>query len=138
MAVDPNYRTLRRRAKELLVAATSDVDPDSQALFLFYAVECGLKALYMDHHKLATASAEGSRAQSAKSFGHRLDDLIAALRVPAQRVSPRPQRLCLRNGDVLQVLELHEAWRYGEKVDTHVDVVAWLEAVATHVKQGLR
>ena len=138
MAVDPNYRTLRCRAKELLTAATSDLDSDSHALFLFYAVECGLKALYMDHHKLATASTEGSRARSAKSYGHRLDDLLGALRVPPQRVPPRPQRLCLRNGDILQVMELHEAWRYGEKVDAHTDVVEWLETAAIHVRQGLR
>ena len=48
MAVNPNFRTLRRRAKELLLAAGSEVDADSKALFLFYGVECGLKALYMN------------------------------------------------------------------------------------------
>jgi hypothetical protein len=66
MAVDPSYRTLRRRAKELFLAARSAVDIDSQALFLFYGVECGLKALYIDLHKLATTSTEGSRARSAE------------------------------------------------------------------------
>jgi hypothetical protein len=38
----------------------------------------------------------------------------------------------------LQVLDLHEAWRYGEKIDAHAEVVAWLDGVATHVKQELR
>lgn len=138
MAVDPNYRTLRRRAKELLLAAGSEIDVDSKALFLFYAVECGLKALYMDLHKLTTASTEGSRARSAGSFGHRLDDLIVGLRVPPSKISPRPPRLALRSGVTLQVLDLHEAWRYGEKIDAHPEVVAWLDNIATYVKQELR
>jgi hypothetical protein len=138
MAVDPNYRTLRRRAKELLLAAGSEVDEDSKALLLFYAVECGLKALYMDVHKLATTSTEGSRARSARSFGHRLDDLVVELRVPPSKISPRPPHLGLRNGMTLQVLDLHEAWRYGEKIDAHTEVVAWLDRIAAHMKQELR
>lgn len=137
MTVDPNYRTLRRRAKELLIAAGSEIDADSKALFLFYAVECGLKALYMDLHKLETASAAGYRARSARSFGHRLDDLLAELRIPPSRVSQRPAQLALRTGGRLQVLDLHEAWRYGEKVDAHTDVVIWLERIATYMKQEL-
>jgi hypothetical protein len=138
MAVDPNYRTLRRRAKELLLAAGSEVDVDSKALFLFYAVECGLKALYLDLYKLATTSTEGSRARSARSFGHRLDDLVVELRVPPSKISSRPPRLALRSGVILQVLDLHEAWRYGEKIDAHTEVVAWLDGIATYVKQELR
>jgi hypothetical protein len=138
MVVDPNYRTLRRRAKELLLAAGSEVDVDSKALLLFYAIECGLKALYMDLHKLATASIEGSRARSARSFGHRLDDLVVELRVPPSKISARAPNLALRNGVTLQVLDLHEAWRYGEKIDAHTQVVAWLDGIATYVKQELR
>lgn len=137
MAVDPNYRTLRRRAKELLLAARSEVDVDSKALFLFYAVECGLKALYMDLHKLASTSSEGFRARSARYFGRRLDDLVVELRIPPSKIPPRPPRLGLRNGTTLQVLDLHEAWRYGEKIDAHAEVVAWLDRIATHVKQEL-
>ena len=138
MAVDPNYRTLRRRAKELLLAAGSEVDVDSKALLLFYAIECGLKALYMDLHKLATTSIEGSRARSARSFGHRLDHLVVELRVPPSKISARAPNLALRNGVTLQVLDLHEAWRYGEKIDAHTQVVAWLDGIATYVKQELR
>lgn len=137
MPVDPSFRTLRRRTKELLVAARSDVDVDSKALFLFYAAECGLKALYMDLHKLATTSAESSYARSARFFGHRLDDLIIQLRIPSSKISPRPPKLALRAGGIIQVLHLHEAWRYGEKVDAHSEVVAWLDRIATHVKQEL-
>ena len=111
---------------------------NSKALLLFYAIECGLKALYMDLHKLANTSIEGSRARSARSFGHRLDDLVAELRVPPSKISPRAPNLALRNGVTLQVLDLHEAWRYGEKIDAHTQVVAWLDGIATYVKQELR
>jgi hypothetical protein len=138
MAVDPNFRTLRRRAKEeLLIAAKAEIDDDSKALCLFYAVECGLKALYMDLHKLATASASGGRARSARSFDHRLDALIVELRIPASKVSTRPPHLNLRSNEALQVRDLHEAWRYGEKIDSHVEVTSWLNQIAAHMRQEL-
>ncbi|MGH7113491.1 MAG: hypothetical protein ACREE9_03250 [Stellaceae bacterium] len=137
MAVDPNYRTLRRRSKELLAAAGSDIDEYSKALFLFYAVECGLKAFYLQIYRLATTSAEGSRARSARSFGHRLDDLIVALRIAASKVPPRPPQLALRNGTKLQVFDLHEAWRYGERIEAHAEVVMWLDRIAGYVKREL-
>jgi hypothetical protein len=114
MAVDPNYRTLRCRFKELFAAAGSEIDEDSKALFLFYAVECGLKALYLQLHRPATTSTAGSSARSARSFGHRLDDLIVALRIAASTVPPRPTQLALRNGTVIaHPLAMPDGWPRG-------------------------
>ncbi|WP_156926965.1 hypothetical protein [Azospirillum halopraeferens] len=138
MAIDPSDRTLRRRAKELFEAADAEVDDDSRGLLLFYAIECGLKALYMDLHKLARASAANAQAVPARSFGHRIDDLIAALRIPMHRIPSRPPHLQLRGGGSVHVSDLHEAWRYGEKIVVHADAVAWLRQVASFVREELR
>jgi hypothetical protein len=133
--VDPPLKTIRRRTKELAAAVTAD--PDAQALLLFYAAECGLKTLYMSNYSLRTTSDETASMPSARSYGHKLDQLITVLRVSPQDIPAHPAPLNLRSGPSIRVQHLHEAWRYGEKVQQHDDAISWLNKIISYVSVRL-
>jgi len=133
--VNPNFRTLKRRANEL--AATTCADEDAQALLFFYAAECALKALYMLTYSLKVTSDCTTVLASAQSFGHRLDQLISTLKIAPKEVPPRPTTLRLRTGVSINVNHLHEAWRYGEKIQNHAEAVAWLNKIIAFVTARL-
>ncbi|WP_456618574.1 MULTISPECIES: hypothetical protein [unclassified Bradyrhizobium] len=134
--INPTFKTLRRRTIEL-AATTSCNDPDADALILFYAAECGLKALYMSVNSLKLASDDNGARGSARSFGHRLDYLIAELKIAPKDLPSRPSTLKLKSGDAINVRHLHEAWRYGDKIQMHADVVTWLKCVLKFVRERL-
>lgn len=135
MLINPNFRTLKRRSGEL--AKSTGLDPDAQALLLFYAAECGLKALYMATYSLRTASDSTVTMDSAISLGHQLDRIVSLLKISPRSLPPRPAVLRLKNGAAINVQHLHEAWRYGEKVENHAEAVAWLVEVVKYVHARL-
>jgi hypothetical protein len=137
--IEISQKTLRRRAHELARSAQDVDDAYSRALLLFYAAECGLKAVYMAVNVLKTTGASHS-APAAASFSHRLDDLIIALRIPASSLLPRPSPVHLRAppNTTVAVGELNQIWRYGESVVQPNDCVDWLERVVAYVTKELR
>ena len=97
-----------RRHKNLVDSAKTFSSTHRMALF--YAVECGLKAVFMRRNKLKRT--EGS----VTDFGHRLSDLLASLRctyrIPEaiakdgrQIASPNPS---MKHGDMAKNLILNE------------------------------
>lgn len=134
MAINPNHRTLKRRFAELAAAGSRCPDPDVQGLLLFYAAECALKALYMTRFSLRSTDVENAGAKAARSYAHNLDQILVALRVSTTDCPTRPAIIRLRNGQAIDVGLLHEAWRYGEKVDNHEDVVAWIKQIISYVE----
>jgi hypothetical protein len=54
--LDFAYKTFRRRTTELAAAASKDIDKASKGVLLFYAAECGLKAVYMSRNSLRLTS----------------------------------------------------------------------------------
>lgn len=135
--VNPGLTAVRRRAKELKSAALACADADSAALLLFYSAECFLKAMYMDLNSLRDTE-HSTVLDSARSYGHRLDDLIVALRIPPKSVPPRPTIMRLsRTQQVVQVRQLHEAWRYGERLDALADLTAWLGTIVAYVESRI-
>jgi hypothetical protein len=136
--VNPPALALRRRADELQAAATRELphDPDAAALLLFYATECGLKSLYMIQNNLKdTADARG-RALPARTFVHDILSLLHVLPIPRSAYAPNPELRLSRTGEVIHINELHQAWRYGERV-TQTDVIfAWLLRVCDLVRRN--
>lgn len=130
--IDPTTKTFKRRGAELKTAAATCADEDSRALLLFYAAECLLKALYMKQNGLRTAEHSTTAATSARSFVHRLDSVIRALKIPPKDVPSNPGALTLRDGSTLEVQQLHQAWRYGEKADRRDEICDWLRLVASY------
>jgi len=104
---------LRRRSEELFASAEREKlhDPDSAALLLFYAVECGLKAVYMLQNNLRyTDEARGS-ARPARSFSHNIVSLVQALNIARASIKPVPAVVTVRLGLSGSPAVLHEAWR---------------------------
>lgn len=129
--VDPTPRTLRRRSEELFASAEREreYDADSAALLLFYAVECRLKAVYMiDKNLRDTADVRGN-AQSARSYIHNIIRLIQDINIPHASISRPPPIIFQRTGTRGEIAMLHEAWRYGEKIQDTAVVYDWLKSL---------
>ncbi|WP_326879943.1 hypothetical protein [Aliidongia sp.] len=108
---------------------------------LFYAAECGLKAIYMAKNVLKTTSATNAAAtRSASSFNHRLDDIIVALKIPRSAIEHQPGALNLRTppNTPVAVGELNQVWRYGATLATPNFAVPWLETVVAYTLKELR
>lgn len=114
---------------------------NTHRLLLFYAVECGLKAVWLKREQKTLFD-----AQAIDGFGHDLNKLIKELRlgrssgalptsvqaepVTVNRVS-RP-----RIGDIAAI---HQVWRYGGKLITPTDeeVETQLQHIAEWITKEL-
>lgn len=129
--INPRALALRRRSEELFASAERERphNADSAALLLFYAAECGLKAVYMLQNNLKVADEARGSARSARSYGHNIRGLIQALNISRAAIKASPQIVVERTGQPGDPAILHEAWRYGEKIrDTSV-VCEWLTSL---------
>lgn len=137
MKIAPTPKTAKRRGSELSAAANACADEDSAGLLLFYAAECLLKALYMRQNGLQNTDHATLAAGPARQFVHRLDSLIRAIKIPPKDLKPSPGDISLRGGGAINVDQLHQAWRYGEKVAEHQPACAWLRAVIAYAQARL-
>ncbi|MBP1850006.1 hypothetical protein [Rhizobium halophytocola] len=136
--INPPAMALRRRSEELFASAEREKpnDSDSAALLLFYAVECGLKSVYMLQNNLKYTDEERGSARSARSFSHNIVALIQALNIPRASVVSAPAVVTVRlrlNGTPTV---LHEAWRYGEKIQGTDAIYDWLKSLLEWCKKN--
>lgn len=75
-------------------------------MVLFYAVECGLKAVYMRRNRLKRTDGP------VTDFGHRLTDLLASL-----RCTHKLPNAVGNDGRQIASKSLHEVWRYGKALE---------------------
>lgn len=136
--INPPALALRRRADELRDAAERQFedDPDTAALLLFYAAECGLKSIYMIQNNLKNTGETRGSARSARSFVHEIVVLADALRVPRSAYGPHPTLVVTRSGLTIEVSSLHQAWRYGERVNNTPLIYQWLLRIVEWVKRN--
>ncbi len=80
-------------------------------MLLFYAVECGLKALYMDKNKLKWTGQMNNSRESVSDFRHNLNDLMKKLKWNYKIPKINIDKNQIENDD------LHQAWRYGKSLD---------------------
>lgn len=126
--INPPALALRRRSEELGVSAAREVehDIDAAALLLFYAVECGLKSAYMLQNNLKYTDDSRGVAASARSFIHNIEALVQALNISRSSIGPTPKAIIIRSGLSITSSMLHQAWRYGEKVQNTDTIYEWL------------
>lgn len=129
--INPPALTLRRRSEELFLSAQRERanNVESAALLLFYAVECGLKAVYMMQNNLKLTDEERGNALSARSYGHDIIKLIGALNISPASIKLSPDIIIDRTTLIGHPKILHEAWRYGEKIRNTGAVYEWLESL---------
>ena len=104
-------------------------DVDAAALLLFYAAECGLKSVYMLRNNLKYADESRGGAASARSFSHNIGNLVQALSISRASIRATPQIVIIRTGLHVAPYTLHEAWRYGEKVQNTIGICDWLASL---------
>lgn len=133
---------LKRAWRELSAVATSAPACErrnSHRLLLFYAVECGLKAVWLKRRNCTLF--EGA---DIHRMGHDLQQVIKDLRVASKLPLPREfqlpaahqgSRSVSRNG---KFGDVHQAWRYGGQCQapTDQDCEKKLMEVLTWIKGG--
>jgi hypothetical protein len=102
-----NHRNVWEKSK------ASDGHVQTYKMVLFYAVECGLKALYMSKNKLTRTNQENTFKESAAFFSHDLNKLLSKMNMDDFKV---PKGLTNKKGQI-EAKDLHEAWRYGSVFD---------------------
>ena len=111
----------------------------SSYLLLFYAVECGLKSVYLHGKRLNTTD---DISDTALRQSHDLSKWAKALRLPVSMTGantnfhlnrdrhPRPSQT---------IRSAHEAWRYGVVIDENdeTQLVNWFKQVAKWIKENI-
>ncbi|GAA0538679.1 hypothetical protein GCM10011581_05750 [Saccharopolyspora subtropica] len=116
MVLHVGKKPLRSRRDQLRASADrvhGTRDAATVCLLLFYAAECGLKERLLDRG--------GHSDTSALENTHDLRKLAKDLRLPrmVSKHLERLQRCRLHRSrrNTVDVAELHQAWRYGAKLD---------------------
>jgi hypothetical protein len=118
-------RELMRAWRELSTVATPHPESARQnphRLLLFYAVECGLKAVWLKRQRRTLF--EGA---DIGRTGHNLRQVLKELNIGAVLSLPKNFRLPTATHGKAQLHrtgtfgDLHQAWRYGGKCETPTD-----------------
>jgi hypothetical protein len=137
-------RELRRALRDLSVVATPTegvTRKNPHRLLLFYAVECGLKAVWLKRQRRNLFERD-----DIEKTGHDLRQVLKDLKVGAGLSLPENLKLQPvnqngveqpRNGDISI---LHQAWRYGGecKVPTDQDCEQQLQQVLNWIQGELK
>jgi len=110
----------------------------SYYLLLFYAVECGLKGIWLKRRNLQRTDQIGDDTL-LRQDGHNLLRWIKELRLPARLVGSRTH-FHLASGGTAEVGNAHQAWRYGTRMHDGDEqaLVAWLHSLCTWVREEMR
>lgn len=137
-------RELERAWRELRRSSQVESRCNSHRLLMVYAVECGLKAVWLRRQRRDLFV-----GQDIDRFGHDLNEILRELK-PGRQFEPLPSAVQLqpiaegcptrqraRNGGLDA---LHQAWRYGAHLTEPSDEVMeqHLERVATWISKELR
>jgi HEPN domain-containing protein len=125
-------RAFRGHAQFLEANKTSSTSA-SYRLILFYAVECGIKALFLRRNGLSSTE----DLTGDNKISHDLRTGLNRLRAPGTVTIPDRVRVNPPRTEALLPKEWHEAWRYGIEfeaasesttVSALTNALAWLKA----------
>ena len=127
-----------RRAFRQHARMAKDGDSTSHYLLLFYAVECGLKSVYLRRRypsrgTIASISDERLRAS------HDLALWIKELRLPAFIAGTNPNFRLERDRSSWSVDKAHQAWRYGVVIEVQDEqsLVCWLDNIRRWIEENI-
>jgi hypothetical protein len=114
-----NQRELRNAWRGLYLASKKSPRSNAHRLLLVYAVECGLKAMWMKQENRTLFDSD-----AINRTGHDLNEVIKYLRLSI-KISPnfelcdvRDDRRNIVNRKLNHIDSLHQAWRYGGQLVT--------------------
>jgi hypothetical protein len=110
--------------------------PVSGHLLLFYAVECGLKSVYLRRNRLQTTD----QIPQDQDRGHDLARWIKELRLPASVLSAGATFRLARDGSCYGIEMAHQAWRYGVVVEgaDEASLLEYLRNVQNWIQEALQ
>ena len=119
-------------------AAADKTQGISSHLLLFYAVECGLKSIYLREKKLPNTAKLPDSTLLSKD-GHNLDRWVKELKISASQVGKTPDFHLATSGDILNIEKVHQAWRYGIRIkpEDEKKLVEWLNSICNWIKENI-
>ncbi|WP_418155385.1 hypothetical protein [Actinoalloteichus caeruleus] len=137
MSIPVRAGDLSRSCRQLREAAESIKESPPAHLLRYYAAECGLKHALLRRRNGRTTDDLPPQQRKGES-GHDLRSLAKELRLAD--ADYRELRACRRHGSgSVRHHELHEAWRYGVRLDAEEErraVAALDRLVQWAVKEG--
>lgn len=119
-------------------AAAAQIKPISAYLLLFYAVECGLKSIWLKQNKLQTTEQIPDSTLLSKD-GHNLDRWVKELKISASQVGATPDFYLKKGGSSLKIEKAHQAWRYNIRIKPEDEkvLVEWLNSICNWIKENI-
>ena len=117
--------------------SSEECTASSSYLLLFYAVECGLKSVYLHNKRLNTTD---DISDTALRQSHDLSKWVKALSLPVSMTGANTSFHLNRDRQQLwEIRSAHEAWRYGVGIDKNDEtrLVNWLKQVAKWIKENI-
>ncbi len=115
------YREIKQAWRQNLEVSNAETRKNTHRLLLFYAVECGLKAVIMKRERLNRTDDCATLSQ----LGHDLNGLLDYLRAGTLLHLPKVSMSSIENPSTPRQVgakEFNQMWRYGGKTkDTPTD-----------------
>ena len=113
-------------------------------LLIFYAVECGLKSIWLKRNNLTGTDKIADQTLLTK-YGHNFSIWIKELRLPATIAGKYPDYdkipsfSLARGGSSWDVGKAHQAWRYGVQMNAKDEkvLIEWLESICTWIQDNI-
>ncbi|MCK4765299.1 MAG: hypothetical protein KAW12_24070 [Candidatus Aminicenantes bacterium] len=124
-----------RNHKNILDSSKYPHNHSTLKMVLFYAVECGLKALYMRRNRLKDTCPVNNLGDGVSGFKHDLNKLLGRLQINIEV----PRALTKDKSKQIHSRELHEGWRYGKVFDRvkEAGCVASLQKILNELNKRL-
>ena len=106
-------------------------------LLLFYAVECGLKSIYLRRAPIGVNTTNDIPAEDF--YGHDLGRWAQELKLPISITAVNTSFHLRRDHSQWSISDAHQAWRYGVAI-TPADeqrLVSWLEQVHQWIEENI-
>ncbi len=132
----PAGRTELRKVCDKHFHVSENEHLPSYYLLLFYAVECGLKAVYLQRRKFSRTD---QITDETLRKSHDLMTWSKELRLPASITGKNTSfRLQRDNTYRWRISRAHEAWRYGVVIEPadEEELISWLKRVYDWVKEN--
>ncbi|MFM5980247.1 MAG: hypothetical protein ACKO9I_06875 [Sphaerospermopsis kisseleviana] len=116
----------------------------SSHLLRVYAVECGLKRIWLRRAELKGTDEIQDQTMLTKD-GHNLGRWVKELRLPAKIIGGHsdfhgiPRFHLVKDASIHDLKQSHQVWRYGieMKPEDEIKVVKWLEDVCTWIEENM-
>jgi hypothetical protein len=135
----PNYKQLKYAFNTNRSASEKSSDSSSY-LLLFYAVECGLKSVWLKRNQRHQKKSKTQDNSLLFKYGHSLDLWVKELKISAKEVGVPPNfHLDGDRSIILDIGKAHQVWRYGIKIKAEDEqkVVEWLQNICNWIKENI-